>query len=363
MNKTLLYTLYAIHSMSGNEKKMRKYLKKVAKDCGATEIVQDAAGNLLITKGKSETYPCMAAHMDQVQQFHSKDFQIVEVMGDVMGYSPKNHKQQGLGADDKNGIYICLEMLRKYDAIKVAFFVGEECGCIGSSRVDLQFFSDCRYIIEPDRKGKSDLITSMYCGDVCSKEFIDAIGYKEFGYKIDHGSITDVGTLTERGVGISCLNLSCGYYDAHTDHEICVIAELENCMNFVSHIIDTLTDVYPFDGAGYDDYGFGSYGRHGGFGRCSRFGGFRDEWDEYYSDGYYDEDYDIMSNYLNQNPSLSFEIIKDCMSDFHASYVFRKKDDAEVELSEMYHDIQDTLRKYNHDKDADADDLAGELSA
>ena len=32
---------------------------------------------------------------------------------------PKNHKQQGLGADDKNGIYICLEMLRKYDAIKV----------------------------------------------------------------------------------------------------------------------------------------------------------------------------------------------------------------------------------------------------
>ena len=339
MNKQLLYALYAIHSMSGNEKKMRNFLKKVAKDYGATEIFQDAAGNLLITKGKSETYPCVAAHMDQVQTLHSKDFQVVEVQGDIIGYSPKHHQQMGLGADDKNGIYICLEMLHKFDAIKVAFFVGEECGCIGSSKVDLHFFADCRYIIQPDRKGKSDLITSMFCGEVCSKEFIDAIGYKEYGYKIDHGSITDVGTLVERGVGISCLNLSCGYYDAHTDHEICVIAELENCMNFVSHIIDTLTDVYPFDYAGYGDYLYGGY---------SRYNAFDNDWDEYYSDGYYDEDYDMMSNYLKQNPSLSFDIIKDCISDFHASYVFKKRKDAEDQLSEIYYEVQKNMREYSN---------------
>ena len=112
MNKELLYQLYSIHSMSGNEKKMRKFLKRMAKECGASEINQDVFGNLLIVKGESDTYPCMAAHMDQVQRLHSKDFQVIEINGDAFGYSVKNHCQMGLGADDKNGIYICLEMLK-----------------------------------------------------------------------------------------------------------------------------------------------------------------------------------------------------------------------------------------------------------
>jgi len=276
MNKELLYQLYRIHSMSGNEKKMRKFLKRMAKEYGASEINQDAFGNLLITKGESETYPCMAAHMDQVQRLHSKDFQVVEINGDVFGYSIKNHRQMGLGADDKNGIYICLEMLKRFDAIKVAFFVGEEVGCVGSSKVDIEWFKDCRFIIQPDRKGKCDLITSMYCGDVCSEDFISAIGYEDFGYMIDHGTITDVGTLVERGVGISCLNLSCGYYNAHTDMEICVLSDLENCMNFVAHIIEHCTDVYPFEG--FDKFSFGGFGYHSSM----------DDDDEYWTDGYYD---------------------------------------------------------------------------
>ena len=166
MNKELLFQLYAIHSPSGNEKKMRKFLRKQANKCGATSVETDAYGNLLIVKGESDTYPCLAAHMDQVQNNHSKDFRVVEIEDDVLGWSPKCHSQQGLGADDKNGIFICLELLRKYDIMKVAFFVGEETGCQGSSKVDLEFFKDCRFIIQPDRKGGHDLITSMAVGDV-----------------------------------------------------------------------------------------------------------------------------------------------------------------------------------------------------
>ena len=44
---------------------------------------------------------------------------------------------------------------------------------------------------------------------------------------------------------ISCLNLSCGYYNAHTDSEYTVLSELENCLNFVMEICETVTDVYP----------------------------------------------------------------------------------------------------------------------
>lgn len=237
--------LYAIHSPSGNEKKMRKFLKKQIVMCGAESVV-DAFGNILVTKGESDTYPCLAAHIDQVQNIHSKDFRCIEVDDVVFGFSPKTYQQQGLGADDKNGIFICLESLMRFDVLKVAFFVGEETGCVGSSKVDLSFFSDCRFIIEPDRKGGADLITSMCCGQVCSDEFINVIGADKFGYKEEQGSITDVGELVERGVGISCLNLSCGYHNAHTDKECTNLKELENCMNFVWHIIENVKDVYPF---------------------------------------------------------------------------------------------------------------------
>ena len=58
-----LFQLYSTHSPSGNEKKMRKMLRNFANRVGAhTET--DKAGNLLITKGVSDTYPCVAAHMD-----------------------------------------------------------------------------------------------------------------------------------------------------------------------------------------------------------------------------------------------------------------------------------------------------------
>ena len=292
MNKELLKKLYAIHSPSGGEKKMRKFLKRQARQCGATSIVQDTSGNLFITKGQADTYPCLASHIDQVQHTHSRDFVCIDSEGVIFGYSPKCHEQQGLGADDKNGILICLECLAKYDAIKVAFFVGEEVGCTGSSACDLAFFSDCRFIIEPDRRGSSDLITSMFCGYVCSEEFITAIGAKKFGYKEEEGSITDVGTLTERGVGISCLNLSCGYYEAHTDREFTVLSELENCLLFVQHIIENCTDVYPYEyqPRSYSYYGH-SYGRSYGW----------TNWDAE------DEVYDMFDNILRWNPETEFD--------------------------------------------------------
>lgn len=262
MNKELLFQLYKLHSPSGCEKKMRKFLKRMARACNADKIEQDAHGNIFITKGFSDTYPCLASHMDQVQHAHSKDFVCVEGEDVVFGYSPKSHEQQGLGADDKNGIYICLECLKKYDVLKVAFFVGEETGCVGSRACDLGFFSDCRFVIEPDRRGNGDLITSMMCGEVCSKEFINAISpfAKAHGYSEEHGSITDVGELVERYVGISCLNLSCGYYEAHTDHEFTVLSELQNCLELVQEIIENCTDVYPFT---YTSLSYGrGYGRH-----------------------------------------------------------------------------------------------------
>jgi hypothetical protein len=57
--------------------------------------------------------------------------------------------------------------------------------------------------------------------------------------------MTDVMTLKEGGVNVSMLNISCGYYEPHSDNEVTVFEELENCRDFVFNIIENCTDVYP----------------------------------------------------------------------------------------------------------------------
>lgn len=244
LNFELLKSLYKVFSPSMNEKKMRRFIKRhVNNNISGVTIVQDVAGNLLITKGESDSYPCICAHMDQVQRLHPKDFTCVENDDVIFGYSPKERKQCGLGADDKNGLFIALECLASYDAIKCAFFVGEEIGCKGSGAVDISFFDDCRYCIQVDRRGNSDMVTNIY-SEMCSEEFIHDVDCFSHGYEISDGLMTDVAELRERGVEVSCINLSCGYYEPHTDYEFTSKSDLQKCYDFVCHIIENCTKKY-----------------------------------------------------------------------------------------------------------------------
>ena len=244
LNFELLKSLYKVFSPSMNEKKMRRFIKRhVNNNISGVTIVQDVAGNLLITKGDSDSYPCICAHMDQVQHLHPKDFTCVENDDVIFGYSPKERKQCGLGADDKNGLFIALECLASYDVIKCAFFVGEEIGCKGSGAVDISFFDDCRYCIQIDRRGNSDMVTNIY-SEMCSEEFIRDVDCFSHGYEISDGLMTDVAELRERGVEVSCINLSCGYYEPHTDCEFTSKSDLQKCYDFVCHIIENCTKKY-----------------------------------------------------------------------------------------------------------------------
>lgn len=259
METRLLEQLYSVHSPSGGEKKMRKFIKDYIKRyISDATLGYDRLGNIYVTRGVSDTYPCVVSHVDQVQEKHGKDFQCVTVDGKIYGFSPRTMEMRGLGADDKNGIWVCLQVLKKYAVMKCAFFVGEEVGCVGSDGADMSFFDDCRYVLECDRRNGGDLITSIF-GDLCSKEFLDATNYKSFGYKETNGLTTDVGTLKDNGLKVSCVNMSCGYYRPHTDTEYTVLAELENCLHFVENIIENCTDVYPHEGSSYKWGGRGLY--------------------------------------------------------------------------------------------------------
>ena len=284
-NKQLLYNLYKVYSPSRGEKKMRKFIKDyIKRNIPGVELDYDSTGNIYATKGRGESYPCVVSHIDQVQKKHNRDFKVIEIDGKCFGFSPCVMEMQGLGADDKNGIWVCLQCLAKYDLIKCAFFVGEEIGCVGSSDAKMEFFEDCRFVLQCDRRNGGDLITSIW-SDLCSKEFLDDIDFKDFGYRECDGLITDVGTLKDNGLKVSCVNMSCGYYEPHTDEEWTNLAELQNCLEFVEHIIEKCTRVYPHESSLFtwkddDDYNFGwfyggghkSYGPHQpiGFGNSTK---------------------------------------------------------------------------------------------
>lgn len=244
----LLKQLYCIHSKSGKEKRLRRFVKRwVLNNVPDAIIEQDDLGNVYITRGISETYPVVVAHLDQVQNNHSKDFEALLVGDIIIGYSRKCREQQGLGADDKNGIWVALNCLYEFDVIKVAFFVQEEVGCIGSGKANMDFFKDARFVLQCDRRGAHDLITTAGWTDLCSKEFVQAISPEAFGYKEEVGMLTDVLTLKENGLNVSCVNISCGYYEPHTDYEHTCVSDLMNCLSFVEHIIHNCTDVYPHE--------------------------------------------------------------------------------------------------------------------
>lgn len=284
---------------------MIKYLLKFCQRIPGTTVTMDELGNLYITKGQSENYPCIVAHMDQVQDKYPKDYRVIETPELIFAYSPQKREQCGLGADDKNGIWIALKCLQKYDSLKVAFFIGEEIGCIGSSHCNMSFFDDCRFVLQCDRRGHDDLITSIW-GDLCSQEFQDAIGYQQFGYSPTHGMTTDVGTLKENGLPISCINMSCGYYEPHSDQEFVDKKDLLNCLNFVEHIIENCTDVYPHEDFKYE----GFYGYYGHSSKSSSPNIHDEDYDECYCEFY---------NVLFDNPDYSLTSLKNFFKDYYPS--------------------------------------------
>lgn len=196
---------------------------------------------------------------------------ILSYGGLYFGYSVEKKSPVGIGADDKNGIWVALKMLLKFKALKVAFFVGEEIGCVGSSKADMTFFENARFVIQCDRKGGSDFINIANSTELCSNEFINAIGIENFGYKKANGFTTDVYKLKTKGLKVCCVNLSCGYYNPHTEKECTVIDELRNCRNLVEHIIRNLTEVWPHEykpsyggySGGYSGY-YNNYSGGGG---------------------------------------------------------------------------------------------------
>lgn len=241
----LLLDLYRISSPSRKEKNMIRFITAHL-DHMQVKYTVDKHGNIYAVKGQSETYPCVVAHTDEVHGQRGDGYEVVNFRDEIIfGYDTRHKRLAGIGADDKNGVWVCLKCLEEFEVMKCAFFVGEEIGCVGSNRADMSFFDDCRFVLQCDRRGSSDFISEISGTKLCSDDFIRDINLKSFGYTVERGMQTDVVTLKHRGLDVSCVNISCGYYNPHTDEEYTRIADLKHCLRFVRHIIETFTGKYP----------------------------------------------------------------------------------------------------------------------
>ena len=243
----LLRQLYAIHSLTGFEWPMIQFVRRyVGKNIPEATIRLDKLGNLYITKGEAGIgYPTLACHLDQVQKIHSEDFEVRQD-GDILyGWSEQSQQREGLGADDKNGIWISLRCLEECPRLKVFMAVGEEKGCIGSNRADMSFFKDSLYVLEPDCKGGTEIHTNLRGIPCASLEFEKTLQVEQHGYVITEGKGSDILALTLNSIGISCANIPAGYYLPHKDDEYTVMSEIEHTLNYIRLLLTVLNCRYP----------------------------------------------------------------------------------------------------------------------
>ncbi len=243
MNTNKLKEVLSIQSYSGKQFRMFAYIIRQCKSMNVSFYVN--SGNIYITKGISDNYPCIIAHMDTVHQI-CEDLTVIDVNGNLTAFNAVKMYQTGIGGDDKVGIYIALECLKKSDTIKVAFFSDEEIGCIGSYDADIDFFDNCNFVLQCDRKGNNDFITSASSVTLSSKHFQKSIKktIKSFGYKFTYGFMTDVMALKEMGIECSMANISCGYYNPHCINEYVNIKDVANCLDLVFSLIDKFGNTY-----------------------------------------------------------------------------------------------------------------------
>ena len=195
-------------------------------------------GNIYVEKGNAYAKPCIVAHMDTVHDI-VEDLSIIDIDGKLTGFNRVQMTQTGIGGDYKVGIFIALECLAHFDNIKVAFFRDEEVGCLGSSNADMAFFDDCTFVLQCDRKGNKDFIINASGTELSSSIFQKTIkkNIERFGYSFTNGMMTDVMTLKQNGLRVCCANISCGYYNPHSDNEYVVVEDVMNCLDLVMDLM------------------------------------------------------------------------------------------------------------------------------
>ena len=181
------------------------------------------------------TFPVLlVAHLDTVH--HETPKVIAE--DDKGNYS----SPEGIGGDDRCGVYMIFQILKKHNC-SVVFCEDEEIGMVGARKfTNAPFFEELKYnyIIEFDRANANDAV--FYS---CDNKDFEAFITEEF-YDTNYGSFSDISTIAP-AMGCAAVNLSCGYYKAHTKNEYVNMAQMEASIEAACKILDRTTEKDVFE--------------------------------------------------------------------------------------------------------------------
>ena len=229
---------------------------------------------------------------------------------------------EGIGGDDRCGVYAILTILSKLDRKhlpSILFTTDEEIGGIGVSAFCKKFGNKklgVNAFIEIDRAHRDDVVN--YCDS--NMDLVEK--FEDLGYKYEYGSYTDIVDLMET-FGISGVNLSSGYYHAHTTNEYVDFRDLmwtiENVIKFINNP-NNYEKPYKYEEYKYSRKsswysGAWNYGDFGGWGDYSKV-----------KNGYYDDkEYCAICQQKHNIEDMEYSedgyICQDCYNQYKEFYV------------------------------------------
>ena len=227
----------------------------------------DEFGNLFIQIGQSDVM--FTSHLDTATSALSVVNHVFE--GDII----KTDGKSILGADDKAGVTIMLNMIKNEIPGLYYFFLGEEVGCIGSKKVagvqKENKIEGINKVISFDRRGTNSVITYQSSQRCCSDTFGSALSEQlnladsTFKYENDPtGILTDSVQFIK--IYSECTNISVGYQSEHTFSESQNIEHLtklaEACLKVDWSGLPVERDPSKTEYRSYGSYG--GYGEYGG---------------------------------------------------------------------------------------------------
>lgn len=218
-----------------SQKELKIYLTHYLKDKYEKIIITN---DYIIAKGDIPIG--LVAHLDTVHKNLPVD--IYQIKDENLLWSP-----QGLGADDRAGVFAIVSIIENGYRPHIIFTTDEERGGLGALQLVKKFkkppFNSLHFLIELDRQGQNECV--FYELDSCDfKTMIES-----YGFKTEEGSFSDISFIAPVW-GCAAVNLSIGYEREHSLAETLNLLWLEETIKKVQTILeDSLegrSQYYPY---------------------------------------------------------------------------------------------------------------------
>lgn len=221
---------------SVEETKAGEYIKSFVGYAHPECWTQDIHGNIEVRVGEWDNGVVFTSHLDTVHRTPgTQELFLLDLKDGLFIGAEHEGKESVLGADDAAGIFLMSELIKAGVSGRYMFFIGEECGGVGSSAYvqDNPEFS-ANMVVSFDRRGQSSIITHQGGWRTCSNEFAAALagqltqkGVGKLKYMPDSGGLyTDSREFAD--IVPECTNISVGYFHEHTDRETLNLTHLLN---------------------------------------------------------------------------------------------------------------------------------------